>query len=1223
MSSRRSFEIFNASNINKNADQFERDIAPVLAHDAIRAESSVDLRNALNATLKLEDINKRLPDVLTEEDAELLEITLDKTDPDSLKLQESMRNLVSQVTPKLEMQMELLLSTSQGKIVDLTSKNETYKVELDQMNAQLIALRTGTNLTDAMKDLSDSHYKAKEKLTEGKVDLKTTSDLYKKIGALESRKDNLKRDLSITNTNLLSMTKERDNLRTTKANHEQIERESKRLAEQCQKNYQRRIRDLEEAIQASKLNLEREKAVTSGLAARLSEEENKSKGLQKDIDDLRNRPVLAADMHAGRSNFLEKIELEGAKTTLQGKNELLTMNLNNLSKEMVNEKAKSAQIPGLETRIRTLQEDMEKLSTSHHERYQESMKSVEEAKANLVQKEEKLEEVNKILDMQNVRQNEDATKLEQQIALIKEKDARIDTLLIRVQNSDSLQGISEEYAQCRAKWDEEKIQMNKSKIRLEGELRVTMKHLGDFRTADYKSRRVYRALEQTFETFKTNAENDRKAENVKRMKEFETERRKGNQIQMKLDGAVADLENTRKAYQIAQKRIENLEATQDKVIGDCFNKSEGAGFLKGQVDLLQNQVNSLQGQVKDMNSLQDRIKELVEENSYLDILIAQEEISKKTREARNNERLSRLEETLRAHQRQIASLRSEVETKTQEIKHRDEEISRYCESIIDYTNKIGELRKRVNEVSNERSELACKEVRFHCEVTAATKAKDQFESKYKSSQKLNEDLQNELNSLKTAHSLCNDSSFQRQNSELRRKNEEMEKLNYHGLKTEITNLKSKLTTMVPRSDLDTLQAQFDTLKTEANKDRTSLASVVTQEDHEAILQRVRTVYENASKDLVPKVDLESTQKRFNAVDRAQSQPQVNSKNGFQAGTSIPVTPSSTRHHTGMDLSHSRASSTFTGFNSGVPLPGPNSTSETLGHGVNLGIENGQQLSIPPQNMDIPLTIIEQSPQPARLGQPSRIPRSPQDMNMRFGTSQGVNRQQFQSPMPPNTGHSSRAQTPSHIPLPAFGRQYVDSMLPQPGYSSRAQMPSLPPPTFSQQFGNPMTPGIGHLSRAQTPLQIPAALDQQARNYMTSQPGSSSRAQTPSHIPISVQAGGMMTTSRQSSIQPHNRCMFLISGTVNQGPRTLQVLPELIDKIQMEIQDWDSHPSNTKRRWDRISKMSADRFACPYCVENRKLCVLVSLSGPVIAPLPINSRSVDANPTTRGYCIKEI
>ncbi|TGO47834.1 hypothetical protein BCON_0261g00010 [Botryotinia convoluta] len=718
-----------------NADQFERDIAPVLAHDAIRAESSIHLRDALNATLKLKDINKRLPDVLTEEDTELiqkfqkeekllkdfvdieagfekqfkkLETTLDKTDPDSLKLQETMRNLVSQVTPKLEMQMELF--------VDLTSKNETYKVELEQLNAQLIELRTGTNMTDAMKDLLDSHYKAKEKLTEGRVDLKTTSDLYKKIGALESRKDNLKRDLSITNTNLLSMTKERDELRSSKANHEQIERESK-------------------AIQASKLNLEQEKVIASGLAARLSEEENKSKGLQKDIDDLRNRPVLAADMHAGRSKFLEKIELEGANT--------------------------------------------------------------------------------------------------------------------------------------------------------------------------------------------------------------------------------------------------------------------------------------------------------------------------------------------------------------------------------------------------------------------------------------------------------------------------------------------KLTTMVPRSDLDTLQAQFDTLKTEANKDRTSLASVVTQEDHEAILKRVRTVYENASKDFVPKADLESTQKRFNAAsaeldalklrfnssndttpesrsfqsqvpmgsisrdrsinsDRAQSQPQVHSQNGFQASTSTPVTPSSTRHYTGMDLSQSRPGSTFIGLNSRVPLPGPNSISETRGHGVNLGIGNGQQLSIPPQNKDIPLASIEQSPQPS------------------------------ESPMPPRTDRLSRAQTPSHIPLPAFDRQYGDSMLPQPGYSSRAQTPSLPPPTFGQQFGNPMTPRIGH----------------------------SSRAQTPSHIPIPVQAGGMMPTSRQASIRPHNRCMFLISGTVNQGPRTLQVLPELIDKIQIEMQDWDSHPSNTKKKKKQLSLSvapssaeSPDRFACPYCVENRKLCVLVSLSGPVIAPLPINYRSVDANPTTRGYYIR--
>lgn len=1057
MSSRRNFDVFNASNTNRNVDQFERDIAPVLAMDEIRADAYNDLREAMRATLTLKELNAARPEGLTQEELQRiekiekdkklledflkvrngfekqfkrLENSLDKSDLKSMQLKDTMRTLVSQVTPKLEMQMDMLLSKNQGKIVELTSKNDAYKIEIGQLNEQLIELRTGANMTDAMKELFDAHIQAKEKLTEGGLDLQASSKLYKQIGTLEHQKEISEREISAMKNELEILTKERDELKSSKLAHERIERESRSMVEQFKQSSERlngektalqtevdarlkRIRYLESAIQTSQSEFEKEQTISSGLRTLLIQEDIKSKGLQESLDKLKNRPAPAADVQAGRSRFLENVELEGT-------NKALTNKLSKMSSDMVQELAKSAQIPGLNARIRALQEDMERLSTSHRnnekawdtdrqaldDQYRGALRLAEERKADLLEKDKELEKVNKSLVAHRQRQVDDADKIQQQVVLINEKDARIDTLLIQVQLSDSLQEISNEYTQRRQEWAEEKVKLDEQVTKLMGDLRIKENTYQSCKLALFRTTRDQKELRAEYDEYRKGA---KEQFDMNRRTEEETRREEKAQIgkiQGILKATQTELNNAINNRQTAEKRVEVLEKLHDRVT-DGFNRSEKSGYLQGQVELLQSQ---LQGQLNEANGLRRQLEQVTEDNGYLRI-----------------------------------------------------------------------------------------------------------------------------------------------------------------------------------------------------------------------------------------------QSQSQAQDSIQTGPRI-------VSSRLPVAPSPLDHHNRNESLDSRRGSTSIGFGSTISLSGPNLTGN-YGHGHISSIGNFQQPSELPQDMYIPRRSIEQSPQSRDSTPYTGTPMTSHLANLH---------QRSGNPLAPQSSTSSRVQTPSQMSSPALGQQFDNFASPHLGYSSTYGSG----PTFNQQFGNFMEPQPSHSSRTQTPSSIPvSSLRQQSGNFtpvryippqygvlprtethsdiptpaprqtpirfMPPQYGASSRTQTPSGIPVPI------STSEQTS----PRCMFLISGTADLGPRTIDVLPELIHRIQAEMQAWDLQLSNVKRPWDKITNQSADRcipvrkkhlklsvapssatepdrFACPHCIENRNLCVLVSKIGPVVAPLPLNHRSPNSTPSTAGYYIKE-
>jgi hypothetical protein len=242
------------------------------------------------------------------------------------------------------------------------------------------------------------------------------------------------------------------------------------------------------------------------------------------------------------------------------------------------------------------------------------------------------------------------------------------------------------------------------------------------------------------------------------------------------------------------------------------------------------------------------------------------------------------------------------------------------------------------------------------------------------------------------------------------------------------------------------------------------------------------------------------------------------------------------------------------------------------------------------------------------------------------------------------GRSPRERS-SYEPSPRERSPHGHRMLP-PQYPSMDQ-------TLSSQFGGPLEPSRPSLS----PSQSQEYLRQEQR------PGSSSFARSsghpstieifPPHAVLSASpstfgtspglgnmGGAPAPPSTAGTIsRPY---AFLESGLVATGPRSLNVPPGLIAKMDAQIAEWESSPGKTS--WSAVTRASGRRcvqtrrinlnqqkvpipsdengtVACHRCVGKRLLCVLVDERGAVILPMPVEERSGFAGPMNGGYFVK--
>ncbi|PQE13491.1 Intracellular transport USO1 protein [Rutstroemia sp. NJR-2017a WRK4] len=115
--------------------------------------------------------------------------------------------------------------------------------------------------------------------------------------------------------------------------------------------------------------------------------------------------------------------------------------------------------------------------------------------------------------------------------------------------------------------------------------------------------------------------------------------------------------------------------------------------------------------------------------------------------------------------------------------------------------------------------------------------------------------------------------------------------------------------------------------------------------------------------------------------------------------------------------------------------------------------------------------------------------------------------------------------------------------------------------------------------------------------------------------------------------PARTYRFLVSGSVETGPLTTDVLQALIPQMDAQISGWDTRHPRWKRRTTmglsrcidvrmKASSDEGDKYACAYCTKRKQLCALMRSRGVVVAPLAPSSRAAGSTPMGIGYYVLE-
>ncbi|KAF7923424.1 uncharacterized protein EAE97_010862 [Botrytis byssoidea] len=235
------------------------------------------------------------------------------------------------------------------------------------------------------------------------------------------------------------------------------------------------------------------------------------------------------------------------------------------------------------------------------------------------------------------------------------------------------------------------------------------------------------------------------------------------------------------------------------------------------------------------------------------------------------------------------------------------------------------------------------------------------------------------------------------------------------------------------------------------------------------------------------------------------------------------------------------------------------------------------------------------------------------------------------------GESARLQQPPSSPSTTSGFQSFPSYgyigPPFPAFPfDESHSPQFP--AHSPAFGQPSSSGYGLNSGS--PPTYPTSMQPPARQSPSHTPGLNSPPGFEQSNPPPMQ--GQFGKFKLQPSPANAAYKFLISGGVEGGVTTLNVPPELNQKMTDQITKWSK--SSKASSWFQVTPVSrtrcvhvrlrniayavapatsnnGDKFACLHCMNRGLLCVLVGRDGPVIAPLNLRERLPGATPQSPG------
>ncbi|KAM3078358.1 hypothetical protein ACMFMG_006242 [Clarireedia jacksonii] len=1196
--------------INKSRDVIAKIESHAGADDSINFEAfrkESDRRQALiNDAEKMEDTCRKHIDFIRQntivKKTQMAEVAerLKKT-----------KAVLSAISPKIEAQLDQLLSEQQTFVCTLTLKNDALLKKNGALEAQLEQFRA-ENQSNQVNDYLQNQLEA------ANAAALANSDLHRQIGQLESHINHNKEALQTVQKELdrsrklvEEITNEKTALQAQKDDadyHINLLKNKNRGLGEEKSIAANTIAELREQLLREQSKTQNEAQKAKDLEQRLQLAEIAKSNAETELATLRQAPVPREQLQAHNASWAELMELRAAKVTL-----LQKLNAEKLITSTV--PGYKLTITGLQTQVTTLEESMKskeaewmKERTRLEGLYEEVLKSNRNLRSDADACASKITALEESLEAASLNFESKQLEIEQKSGLISEKDNKIRLLLEQLDKSSELD-------QLRDQWGQEKVDLEKfiydiktDKRELVNKLAAKQKELDDMLASKQKELHDMFAKQKELENKLVSNQkelenklvsNQKELENKLAVEQMELEDKLASK-QRELDGKLAaeQMELEDKLMSKQRELDSKLEAKQ-KELDDMIASNQTE--LNDQLAAKQKELDDILA--SNQKELNDKLKakQKAHEQSFYELSRLKSKDYRTLLEDAQNRNNVKIAETQKLHDQKVHGLEAKIHTLEKTVRANEKAQDR---KIADtqklHDQKVHGLEEKIRTLENN---LQQRQVDFERCKEDLEKYKSEFETsqnKVEAYKEALDDLQNTVNAAQGTIQVLTSQTSELVNvrSELVNVRTEME-----ACKNELEACKNELKTcQFEREDaereIQMLKERY--AKSKEVQDRNTDKLVEDHKKHVANLIEQRDEFEQRAKSarklsesltasmkkMESFLDNPTHQENSRLSEQVQDlESQVKDLNSQLAARIQETCPVGDYNRVCEQIQDTRKELQDTRKelqDTREELQDTRKELQDTREGLRL-------LQMENRNVNNDLATAKEEISQLRgmvQSNAARVREAPYRRSQDVGNLQDGRHSQDVGHLP-DAGHS---QDVEH--LPDAGHSQDVEHLPDAGHSQNVEH----------------LPDAGHSQNVE-PQQPPR----------------------PSAPPLQP----------SQAVTPGRDYQFLVNGNIETGALTTNVLPALFPKMDTQIQSWMTRNPRWRHataaslsrcvdvRMNRFSSSRAppssdvgEKYACSNCVRRNLLCTVIGTRGPIVVPLDPSLRAVNSTPTTVGFYVVE-